>query len=127
MIEKKGGRPAGDEFQNGKNTPTPWFFVSVASKGFSSAVSLLFATLAGESISVAAKGLMGAGCWRESNGLGCEDFGGVRRTAWAIEALGKRAGMGGRAPSSAKATAGRRKNLADLTKPLWHTGTICQG
>jgi hypothetical protein len=33
------------------------FFVSVASKGFSQTVSLLFATLAGKSISVAAKGL----------------------------------------------------------------------
>jgi hypothetical protein len=33
------------------------FFVSVASKGFSQTVSLLFATLAGRSISVAAKGL----------------------------------------------------------------------
>ena len=43
------------EFQNGKNTPR--FFVSVASKGFSNSVSLLFATLAGRSISVAAKGL----------------------------------------------------------------------
>jgi hypothetical protein len=36
---------------------TPTFCVSVASKGVSSPVSLLFATLAGESISVAAKGL----------------------------------------------------------------------
>jgi hypothetical protein len=35
------------------------FFVSVASKGLSHAVSLLFATLAGRSISVAAKGLKG--------------------------------------------------------------------
>jgi len=33
------------------------FFVSVASKGFSRGVSLLFATLAGSFISVAAKGL----------------------------------------------------------------------
>jgi hypothetical protein len=32
------------------------FFVSVASKGFSQTVSLLSATLAGRSISVAAKG-----------------------------------------------------------------------
>jgi hypothetical protein len=36
----------------------PLFFVSVASKGFTHAVSLLFATLAGIFISVAAKGLM---------------------------------------------------------------------
>jgi hypothetical protein len=35
----------------------PPVFVSVASKGFSQAVSLLFATLAGTSISVAAKEL----------------------------------------------------------------------
>jgi hypothetical protein len=40
-------------------TPTPLFFVSVAAKGVSFAVSLLFATLAGRSISVAAKGLRG--------------------------------------------------------------------
>jgi hypothetical protein len=33
------------------------FFVSVASKRFSRTVSLLFATFAGKSISVAAKGL----------------------------------------------------------------------
>jgi hypothetical protein len=32
------------------------FFVSVASKGFSYAISLLFATLTGRFISVAAKG-----------------------------------------------------------------------
>jgi hypothetical protein len=49
-------------------TPTPLFFVSVASKGVSFAVSLLFATLAGRAISVAAKGLMGTTCRRESNG-----------------------------------------------------------
>jgi hypothetical protein len=34
------------------------FFVSVASKGFSQTVSLLFATLAGRSTSVASKGLI---------------------------------------------------------------------
>ena len=39
--------------------PTPVFFVSVASKGVSSSVSRLFATVTGESISVAAKGLTG--------------------------------------------------------------------
>jgi hypothetical protein len=37
--------------------PTPVFFVTVASKGFGQAVSLLFATLGGRSISVAGKGL----------------------------------------------------------------------
>jgi len=36
---------------------TPLFFVSIASKGLSQDVSLLFATLAGRSISVAVKGL----------------------------------------------------------------------
>ena len=46
------------------NTPTPLFFVSVASKGLSSALSLLFATLAGKSINVAAKGVAGVDCWR---------------------------------------------------------------
>jgi len=35
------------------------FFVSVASEGLRPAVSLLFATLAGKSISVAAKGVRG--------------------------------------------------------------------
>src|SRR5712692_6064065 len=40
---------------------TPLFFVSVAFKGLSHAVSLLFATLAGRSIGVAAKGLKGRG------------------------------------------------------------------
>ena len=43
------------------------FFVSVASKGFSRAVSLLFATLAGGFISVAAKGLkarVGSNQWK---------------------------------------------------------------
>ena len=37
--------------------PHPLFFVSIASKGFSSAVSLLFATLAGSFTSVADKGV----------------------------------------------------------------------
>jgi hypothetical protein len=37
--------------------PTPLFLVDVASKGFSSSVSLLFATLAGKTISVASKEL----------------------------------------------------------------------
>jgi hypothetical protein len=52
--------------------PHPVFFVSVASKGISPAVSRLFATLAGRFISVASKGVMGARCWRESNGIGWE-------------------------------------------------------
>jgi len=47
--------------------PHPRFFVSVAAKGFSQAVSLLFATFAGRSISVAAKGLreIGSVCTSE--------------------------------------------------------------
>ena len=81
------------------NTPhPPLFFVSVESKGLSDPVSSLFATLAGDLISVAAKGLRGAGCWRESNGLGWEDFGGVRGTSW-------RAHIKGEAPSMAGACA----------------------
>ena len=51
---------------NHNRDPYPVYFVSIASKGFSQTVSLLFATLAGRSISVAAKGLTGADCWRES-------------------------------------------------------------
>jgi hypothetical protein len=52
----------------------PLFFVSVASKGVRLTINLLFATLAVESISVAAKG-MEALCWRESKYLGWVDFG----------------------------------------------------
>ena len=50
----------------GPLSPSPLFFVSVAYKGLSQAVSLLFATLARGSISVAAKGLkaiVGSGQW----------------------------------------------------------------
>ena len=57
------------------NHNTPLFFVSVAPKGLRNRVSPLFATLARRSISVAAKGLMGTYCWRESKGLGREHFG----------------------------------------------------
>ena len=46
---------------------TPVFFVSIASKGVSHSVSLLFATLAGGSIGVAVKGLTQANCGREGN------------------------------------------------------------
>jgi len=52
----------------------PRFFVSVAAKGVSFVASRLFAILAGDSISVADKGLRGARCWREGNGLGWQDF-----------------------------------------------------
>jgi hypothetical protein len=55
----------------------PRFFVSVASKGVNSAVSLLFATLARESVSVAVKGLKGVSCWREGNAFGRDDSRGV--------------------------------------------------
>jgi len=81
--------------------PQPLDFVRVAAKGLSNCVSLLFATLAERSISVAAKGLMGADCWRESNCLGWEDFGGVRRTSW-------RADIKDEAPTMAGADATRQ-------------------
>src|SRR6267142_3562119 len=85
--------------------PTPLFFVSAESKGLSDRVSLLFAILTRRSISVAAKGLMGANRWRKSNWVGWEDFGGVRRTSWPIEALRKREAIKGEAPSMAGAGA----------------------
>jgi hypothetical protein len=44
--------------------PIPVFFVSVASKGLRQTVSLLFAILAGGSISAAAKGLGGFAGWK---------------------------------------------------------------
>src|SRR5712664_4137840 len=91
--------------------PSPLFFVSVASKGLSPAVSLLFATLAGKSISVAGKGLTGVDFWRKSSCVGWKDSEEVRRTTW-------RASMVRRAPSFARAAAGRRRNCADLTNPL---------
>jgi hypothetical protein len=47
-------RRAGRRNVEGRS-PHPLFFVSVASKGLSPAASLLFATLAGKSISVASK------------------------------------------------------------------------
>ena len=72
--------------------PHPLFFVSVAAKRLRDGVNPLFATLAGRSISVAAKGLMGAGCWRKSNWEVWEDLEGVRRTSWRA-VPGKRAGM----------------------------------
>jgi hypothetical protein len=71
---------------------TPCFFVSVASKELSRTVSLLFATLAGRLISVAAKGLMGAKCWRESKDLGWEYFDGAERTTWRARSFNKHGG-----------------------------------
>jgi hypothetical protein len=64
---------------NGKQSPgpAPLFFVSVASKGVRSAVSLLFATLAREPISIASKGFIGAWYWREGNLARPNDLGGV--------------------------------------------------
>jgi hypothetical protein len=57
-LETRLKRLRGWESETSKGgAPTPLFFVSVASKGFISTVSLLFATLAGRSISVASKGL----------------------------------------------------------------------
>jgi len=53
----------GEFWLNLASPPTPGIFVSVASKGFSPTVSLLFATLAGKAISVAAKGLTRTMCW----------------------------------------------------------------
>ncbi len=47
---------------NHNRDPYPMFFVSTVSKGLSRAVSLLFATLARISISVAVKGLKTIGC-----------------------------------------------------------------
>ncbi len=88
------------------------FFVSVASKGLSHSVSLLFATLAGRCISVAAKGFTQARCWREGNRLGWENLGGVRRTAWRA-APGTETGM-----QKAHIVRGARRNRADLTKGL---------
>jgi len=57
--------------------PTAVFFVSVASKGVSHAVSLLFATLAGKSISVAVKGLTQASCSGAGEFAGRNDFEGA--------------------------------------------------
>jgi hypothetical protein len=53
VSSEEGAVPEWEEY------PHPWFFVSVASKGLSQAVSLLFATVAGWFTSVAAKGLKG--------------------------------------------------------------------
>jgi hypothetical protein len=65
-----------------REKPLPGFLVNVAFKGFGPAISLLFAALAGRFISVAAKELTGAYCWRKSNCLRWEDLRGVRRIAW---------------------------------------------
>ena len=59
----------------------PLLFVSVASKGFSEAASLLFATLARSPVNVADKELTEAKSWRESNPARWGGLEGVRRTA----------------------------------------------
>src|SRR6266576_3142351 len=55
----RSGQRIGMEVRPGRTIAPPprLFFVSVASKGLSSTVTLLFTTLAGRSITVAAKGL----------------------------------------------------------------------
>jgi len=55
----RSGQRTGKEVRPGRTIAPPprLFFVSVASKELNHAVSLLFATLAGRSISVAVKGL----------------------------------------------------------------------
>ncbi len=54
------GKGRGERKALGLKDVPPTFLVSVAAKGFSPAVSLLFATLAGRCISVADKGLRGS-------------------------------------------------------------------
>jgi hypothetical protein len=65
------------------------------------------------------KEVMGAVCLQESNWVGHEHSEGVRRTTW-------RAPIVRRALSYARSTASRRRKRADLTKPLYHIGTVCQ-
>jgi hypothetical protein len=52
-----------ESWKVGRRGPTPAVFVSVAFKGVSSDVSLLFAALVGKFVSVAAKGVRGVDCW----------------------------------------------------------------
>jgi len=69
LFPNRNAGPIGSDCAMDAAPGTPVFFISVAFKGLSDGVSLLFTILAGESISVAAKGLMVADCWRESNGI----------------------------------------------------------
>jgi hypothetical protein len=109
----------------------PLLFVSVASKVFSDPVSLLFATLMVESISVAGKGLTQTDYWRESNWVGWEDLEGVRRTAWRASP-GTETGMPRNCIRDAKGAQKTHmavkapKKRADLNNPLYHIGTVCQ-
>lgn len=65
--------------------PTPLFFVSIASKGVSFAVSRLFATLTGSAISVAAKGLT----FRSLGTLERRENAGGPPTPWAFARVSK--------------------------------------
>ena len=75
IARKHVGRSAGRNVE--RRGAHPLFFVSVAAKELSEAVSLLNATLTGRSISVAFKGLMDANCGRGGSRLGWEYFEGV--------------------------------------------------
>jgi len=102
--------------------PPPLFFVSVASKGLTVSLSPLFATHTRVPGSVASKELALHQNCAERRRRG-STVGGFGRAAWPIETpleargkLGKREGMVGRAP----------RNRAELRKPLYHIGTVCQ-
>jgi hypothetical protein len=71
-----------NHYRDSSPDSSPGFFVCVASKGVSLAVSLLFATLTAESTSVAAKEVRRESCWPESNFARPNDSEGVRGTAW---------------------------------------------
>jgi hypothetical protein len=84
----------GEQWVRGGHHPSV-FFVSVASEGFSRDVSLLFATLAGGSISVASKGLraiVGRGQWsvvsgEKKRGLGIGGNGDWKTAVGTLEGL----------------------------------------
>jgi hypothetical protein len=102
-----------------RDTPSPLFFVSVASKELRSSASLLESTLMGILVGVASKGFTGRLCLQKSNWLGPDGFEGVRRTAW-------RANMVPGAPSFAEPAAGRRKDRAYSTIVLYYILIYCQ-
>jgi hypothetical protein len=79
------------------------------------------------STSADSKGVTGAMCWQESNCVGWADSEGVRRTARRADIVRGAPSFPTRSESAiAKATAGRRRNRADSTKPLYHIGTVRQ-
>jgi hypothetical protein len=81
------GEGRGERKAFGLRDVPPWFFVSVA-----------------------AKGLTRAGCWRESNRMGWEDFGGVRGTTW-----------------RGRMVRGAPRNRAELTKTIiayWYSTLV---